>query len=74
MSDFADVLGLKPLGALGYFKLNPITLCQALETFALNLRVMYEDILPLILRNKTEPLGIIEPFNRSCLHFQPSLF
>jgi len=61
---------LEALGPIFDIEIHGLTLGQNLESFRLDGRKMYKNILASISRRyKTESLGFIEPFNRSARHF-----
>ena len=64
-----DVRSLRPLCALHDLELNVFSLFQGLESFSLQRRVMYEDIVPTLKANEPKPLPIVKPLDRTfCFH------
>ena len=54
LSDTSDLAGLQTFRALRHFELNLVALGKALETFALNLRMMDKYVTAVFLRDKTK--------------------
>jgi hypothetical protein len=53
-------------------KLDVFSFFQALESFSLQRRIMYEDIIPALKTNEPKPLAIVEPLDRTFrLHRNP---
>jgi hypothetical protein len=69
------VLGLRPLGALGYFKFHRFFFCQGVKALALDGAVMHEDIGTFFPGDEAKTLGVVKPFYRtSFLHCETSFF
>jgi hypothetical protein len=69
------VLGLRPLGTLGYIKFHRLFFRQGVKALALDGAVMHEDIGAVIPGDEAKALGIIKPFYRtSFFHYETSSF
>jgi hypothetical protein len=67
------VLGLRPLGTLGYFKFHRLFFRQGVKALALDGAVMHEDIGAFFPGDEAKPLGVVKPFYRtSFLHCETS--
>ncbi len=66
--DFADVLGLQTLLALGDFELNPVTFVEGLKSIRLNRGEVDEYVLASILGNETKTLLVLKPLHSTLCH------
>ena len=67
-----DIRSLRPLCPLHDFKLDVFSFFQALESFSLQRRIMYEDIISALKTNEPKSLAIVEPLDRTFrLHRNP---
>ena len=66
-----DVFGLPALWSFHHVKLDRLTFLERPESVALNGRVMDEDVFAVGAADKSEALGIVEPFYSSLFHDYP---
>jgi hypothetical protein len=67
-----DIRSLRPLCPLHDLKLDVFSFFQTLESFSLQRRIMYEDIVSALKTNEPKSLAIVEPLDRTfCLHRNP---
>jgi len=67
-----DIRSLRPLCPLYDLKLDIFSFFQTLESFSLQCRIMYEDIVSALKTNEPKSLAIIEPLDRTFrLHRNP---
>jgi len=67
-----DIRSLRPLCPLHDLKLDVFSFFQTLESFSLQCRIMYEDIVSALKTNEPKSLAIIEPLDRTFrLHRNP---
>jgi hypothetical protein len=72
-SDYPDLSRLRALGSRRDHELDSLTLLKGLESAALDLREMSEQVFAAVLgRDETEAFGFVEPFGRALCHL-PSL-
>src|SRR5262245_27282852 len=72
--DLADVRGLEALRSLHDLELDHVTLVEGAKAGHLDGRVVDENIVPVLLRDETEALGLIEPLHGTARHAQLLLF
>ncbi len=69
---FHDICCLRSFCALNDIELDAFPLLQRFESFPLERRVMHKDIISCIQADKTKPLSVVEPLNRTfSLHKTP---
>jgi hypothetical protein len=65
------VRGLRTLGSVFHVKRYGLALGEDFEAFSLDRREVYENILAAVFRRyETEPLGFVEPLDRTCRHLE----
>src|SRR5687768_10540352 len=64
----ADVLCLEALGAAGDVELDLLPFLEGAEPLRLNRGVVAEDVVSALLRDETEPLGVVEPLHSTSCH------
>src|SRR5881628_1578878 len=68
-SDWADVLRLGALGALGHVELDLLVLVESLVTLHVDRRVVHEDVVAaVLLRDEAETLLGVEPLHGALSH------
>jgi len=66
--DLDDVLGAGALWAVGHLEPHAITLVEGAEALGFDLGVMDENIRAALTREEPEPLGLVEPLDRTFEH------
>ena len=63
-----DVGGLRTFFSLGLFELDLLALFQRFESFGLDFREVYKNVLPFLRFDKTVPLAFVEPLDFTYRH------
>jgi hypothetical protein len=72
--DFPDVGGLESFRTGDYIESNGFAFGEGFESITLNGGEVYEYIVTIVLFDKPETLGVIEPFHFTLCHFPYPLF